>query len=139
MREELDKALCEKYAKIFRDRHGDMRSTAMCWGFDHGDGWYNIIDQLCASIQNHIDWNSPTGNPIPQVVATQVKEKFGGLRFYYMGGDDTIDGMVRMAEALSLVTCERCGAPGQTRGRGWIRTLCDVHSEQQDTPESVSH
>jgi hypothetical protein len=52
MRKELDEALCAKYPEIFRDRNGDMRTTAMCWGFECGDGWYNIIDGLCATIQN---------------------------------------------------------------------------------------
>jgi hypothetical protein len=28
----------------------------MCWGFECGDGWFNILDQLMGSIQHHIDW-----------------------------------------------------------------------------------
>jgi hypothetical protein len=67
---------------------------------------------------------------IPQVVVTQVKEKFGSLRFYYDGGDDVIDGMVRIAESLSGVTCEDCGDVGETRQGGWIRVQCDHHYEQ---------
>jgi len=51
----LDKKLCEEYPKIFVNRHGNMASTAMCWGFEHGDGWYNIINNLCRCIQHHID------------------------------------------------------------------------------------
>lgn len=144
MREELDKQLCEKYPKIFANRHGDMRETLMCWGFEHGDGWYNIIDQLCANIQSHIDWqnrqrelllkDNPHNVTIPdeicQVVAVQIKEKFGTLRFYYDGGDDEISGMVRMAESMSSATCEECGDRGETRGPGWIRTLCEVHEAE---------
>lgn len=68
---------------------------------------------------------------IDQVVAVQVKEKFGGLRFYYEGGDETIYGMVRMAESMSVRTCEVCGNLGKPRNTGWIRTLCDVHAELQ--------
>lgn len=157
MREELDKKLCEKYPLIFRDRHGDMAKTCMVWGFSHGDGWYNIIDRLCARIQGHINhsleqiewanrWNErvndpnhewtaiverkerPIPEPVAQVVAIQVKEKFGGLRFYYSGGDDYIRGVVDMAEEMSYVTCEECGAPGKQRSGGWIRTLCDEHA-----------
>jgi pterin-4a-carbinolamine dehydratase len=147
MKEELDQQLCEKYPKIFVDRRGDMMKTLMCWGFEHGDGWYNIINHLCANIQHHIDWSHKNKEfdlkwntkhldeprkirePVPQVIAVQVKEKFGTLRFYYNGGDDTIGGMVRMAESMSSVTCEECGAPGETRGPGWIRTLCDEHEQ----------
>lgn len=55
MREDLDKQLVEKYPKIFAQRNKSVQETAMCWGFECGSGWYNIIDKLCANIQNHID------------------------------------------------------------------------------------
>ena len=67
---------------------------------------------------------------VPQVVVAQVKEKFGTLRFYYDGGDDVIDGMVRIAESMSGVTCEDCGDVGNRRDGGWIRTLCDHHEAE---------
>ena len=28
----------------------------MCWGFECGDGWYNILNALMGNIQDHIDW-----------------------------------------------------------------------------------
>ena len=132
MRDELDRALCEKYPKIFANRHASMMETAMCWGFDHGDGWYNIIDQLCNNIQSHIDWQEKIGKSVPQVVATQVKEKFGTLRFYYDGGDDYISGLVSMAESWSAVACEECGAPGTQNSQGWIKTLCETHRQERE-------
>lgn len=161
MREELDKQLCEKYPLIFRDRNEDPSKTCMYWGFSCDDGWYAILDNLCAVIQSHIDhsvkniewtrkWNAnvndpdyiwdsfaareerPVPEPVEQVVAVQVKEKFGGLRFYYNGGDDYIRGVVSMAEAMSYVTCETCGAPGKLRGDRWVQTLCDTHGERND-------
>jgi len=178
--------LVTKYPKIFRDRHKSM--TLMCWGFECGEGWYDILDQLCANIQNHIDdsrknrlnallfnralykalkgdtkslfnyFSKFSPNEVyvnrkvakcledakkenthvfhdvfdvcPQVVATQVKEKFGTLRFYYDGGDSAIDGMVRMAESMSGVTCETCGNKGQLRGEGWIYVSCLEHADK---------
>jgi hypothetical protein len=131
MREELDRKLCEKYPEIFADRRKPMTETAMCWGFEHGDGWYNILDRLCANIQHYIEWKNRDGDTVPQVVAEQVKEKFGTLRFYYRGGDDYIRGLVNMAEAVTEVTCEECGAPGKTRGVGWIYTACDAHTKPE--------
>jgi len=47
MNEILDRMLCEKYPLLFKDRNADMRTTAMCWGFAHGAGWFNIVDTLC--------------------------------------------------------------------------------------------
>ena len=52
MRKELDEKLCEKYPLIFKNRHADMTETAMCWGFECGDGWFNIIDVLCGLLYN---------------------------------------------------------------------------------------
>lgn len=132
MSPELDEQLVSKYPKIFQDRYADMKTTAMCWGFEHGDGWFNIIDQLCGAMQNHIDWQAKMGREVPQVVAEQVKEKFGTLRFYYRGGDDYVHGLASMAESMSAVTCETCGAPGKLRGGGWYYTACDAHTREED-------
>lgn len=59
----------------------------------------------------------------------QIKEKFGGLRFYYQGGDNHISGLVDMAETWAGHTCETCGNKGERRSGGWVRTLCDHHEE----------
>jgi hypothetical protein len=182
MKQELDKLLCEKYPKMMVNRNKDMQETAMCWGFDCGNGWFNILDQLMGNIQHHIDWKEKqrkwaldynymaaqckAGNfnlfeeenkdlvneeyktkkladivagdfrevpsTIPQVTLDQVKEKFGTLRFYYTGGDEYIHGMVTMAESMSGVTCEDCGAPAETHGPGWIRTICDPCEQERE-------
>lgn len=139
MREELDKKLCEKYPKIFANRYKPMAETAMCWGFEVGDGWYQIIDSLCGQIQHHLDWHNRTEEKVAQVVASQVKEKFGGLRFYYDGGDDVIDGMVRMAESWAANTCETCGKPGKLRGGGWLYTACDEHTKPEHLNNEVDN
>lgn len=122
MRKELDDLLCKRYPAIFAERNMPMNQTCMCWGFEHGDGWFAIIDRLCSTIQQHLAQN-PT---VPPVVAKQVKEKFGGLRFYFEGGDDFVDGAAHLAEALSYRTCEECGSTtdvGQTHST-WVYTRC---------------
>ena len=135
MKPELDAALCQKYPKIFKNRHEDKMTSCMAWGFECDDGWYDIIDILCHEIQHYIDYKSKNLSEeeleIFQVVATQVKEKFGTLRFYYGGGDEVIEGMVMMAESLTHRTCEGCGCPGERRGGGWIKTLCDKCDEER--------
>jgi hypothetical protein len=147
MRLELDEALCAKYPKMLMDRHADKRTTAMCWGFECGDGWYNLLDALMHNIQSHIDWRArqrayaieqkskKIPDEVPQVVLSQVKEKFGTLSFYYSGGDERIFGMVMLAETISGQTCEWCGNPGKPRNGGWIRTLCDKHEESHQRGE----
>jgi hypothetical protein len=139
MRQELDTLLCEKYPKMMVNRNKNMQETCMCWGFECGDGWFNILDQLMSNIQHHIDWNNQNFDKgykqykqVAQVTLDQVKEKFGTLRFYYTGGDDIIDGMVRMAESMSGCTCEECGNIGKSRGGGWIHTYCDPCEEARE-------
>ena len=74
-------------------------------------------------------------NPPSQLVADQVKEKFGTLRFYCHGGDEYTRGMVDLTEALSSCICEDCGAMDETVGRnssGWIRTTCEKCTPKED-------
>jgi len=77
MKKKLELQLVEKYPVIFQEYGRDMRKTCMYWGFECGDGWYHIIDFLCQAI------NSLIKDKDIKVIAHQVKEKFGGLRFYY--------------------------------------------------------
>ena len=146
MKEELANLLYDRYPLIFAKKIG----------IECGDGWYNIIHALCHSIQTHIDnvarqkeWaikknaqpvksgidldNKPCDIPdlVVQVNVQQIKEKFGTLRFYASGGNTTTSGMISMADALSEMTCEECGAPGKRRQGSWIRTLCDQHHTAQ--------
>jgi len=129
MKPELDEALCQKYPKIFKHRNGSIKETCMAWGFECGDGWYDIIDILCHEIQHHIDWKgkdlSEYERESLQVVADQVKEKYGTLRFYYSGGDEIVEGLVSMAESMTHRTCEDCGCPGEQTHTGWVKTLCE--------------
>jgi len=125
----------KSYPKMYAGKYG---------GFAVGKGWWPIIERLSSNIQQHIEWvngsrerlllnneyNHKIPDECPQVVVEQIKEKFGGLRFYYQGGDDQIHGMVRMAEAWADVACEECGGIGKRRGGGWVRTLCDVHEAE---------
>lgn len=129
--EDFEKYMNEKYPKMFSHPYG---------GIDIGIGWHRVIESLCGKIQSHLDWaNKQAQNypvrcqPVEQVVVHQIKEKFGGLRFYYHGGDEQVSGMVRMAEVWAENACETCGSPATLRSDGWLRTLCDDHeAERQD-------
>lgn len=132
MSPDKDKALVEKYPEIFRDRRGNMMETAMCWGFEHGDGWYDILDRLCAELMRLAEEDAAAGRERHVPVATQVKEKFGDLRFYVNGATDAQWDAIRKAEQETSVTCEWCGKPGKLRGGGWLYTACDEHTDPED-------
>lgn len=120
MKKELQNKLYKKYPKIFAQKNLGPRETLMCFGFECGDGWYWLIDGLCSSLQWHTDKNS-----YPQVEAIQVKEKFGGLRFYTNNIDDYLSGYIAFAETLSYKICDKCGTTNNiTTTKGWIRTIC---------------
>jgi hypothetical protein len=117
--EEMQEYFPKVFPKIFSGQYG---------GIAVGHGWFDILNSACQLIQSHLDWKPD----VPQVVAEQVKEKFGGLRFYVSGGNAYTDGVIAMAEHMSGKTCEVCGAPGTTGGHGWISTLCPTHRAERD-------
>ena len=162
MKKELDEALCAKYPLVFRDRHAPMQATAMCWGFDCGDGWYTIIDVLCGMLtseyrqaKDRYEYYTEVGvggilygtktvtqedidkakakmdeeaEKVP--VASQVKEKFGGLRFYVNHATEEHYNYINFAENMSYRTCEVCGSPGKRYTDGWHQVLCDTHAKE---------
>jgi hypothetical protein len=126
MNAELTKKLWEKYPKIFQGRTKSIKESLIPFGFECGDGWYNIINQLCSTLQWDTDHNNKgSDEPYPQVEATQVKEKFGRLCFYTKTSSIAQSAIIRFVESLSAHVCEECGSMdhiGQTQG--WIKTLC---------------
>lgn len=125
MNKELDELLCQRYPLIFSERDLPMTQTCMCWGMSCGDGWFALIDALCERLQFLTD-----NNRAPQVVAVQVKEKWGELCFYPRGAASEEQwGMIWMTEAISARICELCGKPGQTLiHRHWHMTRCAEHA-----------
>lgn len=72
-------------------------------------------------------------------VAVQVKEKFGGLRFYVQAATDKHYSYITFAESMSYHTCEECGAPGKTYTDGWHITLCDIHAAMNGKEEEYEY
>lgn len=99
-------------------------------------GWIGIVDDMCSSIQSYIHHSSRyvDGEEFltPQVICTQMKEKWGGLRFYYKGGDDTTYGMIYMTQHLSWSTCDECSSRENVGHitSGWHRIMCQSCAEE---------
>jgi hypothetical protein len=177
MRQELQQKLFDKYPKIFSDRAKPMTETCMCWGLEVGDGWYDLIDVLCEALtytySTSLQIDEEDGKRLgikpyvypkngetsyyfnvemPQVKASQVKEKYGTLRFYhYLQYDEPflslleskkypelqkivdrfsnyVDGIIHFAEIASGRTCEATGQSGELHSSGgtssgWLKTL----------------
>ena len=130
MRQELQDELYAKYPNIFAQKDLPITQSCMGWGINVGDGWYKIIDELCQKIQDHTLEVKRTYKKFnPQ--ASQVKEKFGVLRFYIDGADEYIYNLIDEATAKSAKTCDVCGADGHCASyRRWWVTLCKEHSAE---------
>jgi hypothetical protein len=129
MKSELEQQLVKKYPKILKDYKGDMMQTCMAWGMECDDGWYKLLNKCMEKLQYFCDLCSKDGEEV-QVVANQIKEKYGTLSFYtsVYGGDniqhDIIDDIIDTAERKSAYTCEVTGEHGEAcKKGGWYRTL----------------
>ena len=71
----------ERFPILFQDSKKSMTETCMCWGIECPIGWFHILEQLCTVLEFHnMEF---VKNYRIAIVADQVKEKFGTLRFYY--------------------------------------------------------
>lgn len=164
MSPELEKQLIEKYPVLFRDRYKSPQETCMCWGVEFSNGWYKIFDDLCAYIaklskhemffklKDEFKTEENKGYTCvksPTISFTQVKEKYGTMRVYWMGNGidnydeiedklndlndletqtkryyDRIDNAIDYVEFLSSRVCEDCGESGKLYTSGWYMTKC---------------
>jgi hypothetical protein len=138
MNDELQNKLYEKYPQLFVNKDKTPMQSPMCFGIETGEGWYEILSSLCWMIKQYEDsivwqteWNQKTNPEYKSdyfpVKFDQIKEKFGGLRVYFSGGDQYIEGLVSMAEAMSYKVCDVCGNKGEANKQGWISTRCEAH------------
>lgn len=100
----------------------DREPIKDCWIFECGNGWFPLIKELIEDLIT-LGWDRKT---------CQVKEKFGGLRFYITSGSDEIYDRISKAEKDSYTICEVTGEPGELRNDiGWYKTLCDEEYEKR--------
>ena len=86
-------------------------------------GWFDLIWKLCEDLEGM--YKHLVIIPEEPFQVLQVKEKFGGLRFY-VGGccSDEMFKRILKAEHDSFSICENCGKEGCLRTEGWAKTLC---------------
>jgi len=124
MKKELEQKLYTDFPDLYEQRAWSIQESCMPWGFECGDGWYDLIYQLSKDLMATCD----------KVRAVQVKEKFGGLRFYYCFSEpvddeigNKVNALIDKAEDDSYEICEWCGSrENVTQTEGWIVTLCNT-------------
>lgn len=156
MNQKLEEQLTTKYPGLYRYQGwNNLQSSLMGFGFEHGDGWFKILDELSEKIQGQLDlydksiwfpglrrfvrkflyrggiprgvWRF-TGWTLYHLIdswtytykgefrVTQVKEKYGGLRYYTSGHDEAVEAFISLAEYEAHRTCEDCGQDGGKHG-----------------------
>lgn len=125
MRHDLSQKLTKSYPNLYK--HPYTGTEIEAFSFECEDGWYDIIN-LLSQIVNHHDNDK-------ECRVIQVKEKFGTLRYYLNYEDDYLTGAIEMAELMSSKICEVCGNPGDIRGGGWVKTLCDPCCDDKGYPK----
>ena len=146
-----------RFPILFQERSKPMNETCMCWGIECPRGWYHIIDQLCTVLEFY---NIDIGKKYHlAIIAEQVKEKFGTLRFYFsihnVNDEGVIDcetdyqdamiqsdylnmlacSAINEAEELTEKTCADCGIPlteeNTVETKGWITYICKGCDEKR--------
>ncbi len=131
MRKELQDQLYALCPKLYADKDAPDHKSCMHYGIGCGNGWFDIIKELSITLEKIIE--SDGGD----IRAAQVKQKFGGLRFYLDGDLRNAENVVKVNEALIKAetaadsACEVCGKPATRRSGSWITTMCDEHADNE--------
>jgi len=103
-----------------------MKTPYTLFGVETPDGWESLVRPLLEEANKR------------HIRIAQVKEKFGGLRFYHDGhADKAFSDMVQEAEDRSYATCTVCGKPGKLYGGGWILPFCEEHAKANGRTREV--
>lgn len=132
MDKKLEQKLYDDFPILYSNRHLHNKESSMCYGIQCDDGWFKLIYKLSEKLEayNNIiepDWMEKN----PQVKASSVKEKLGGLRFYMQATNhpDEIYAYIRLAENMSYGICEKCGKNDTSVTRRQyilrLKTLCE--------------
>lgn len=110
---------------------GNVNTGMPRYGFDVGDGWYNIVKELSKELYNYINDDRERNNKYRHnsehmFRVLRVDSKFGGMKFKVNNIiDDKTKSLIERAEAKSYIVCEDCGKAGLfMRFDSWYKTLC---------------
>lgn len=140
----------EKYPLLFRNKN--EQEPINLFGIECGEGWRDLLELTFGLVysryknsKKNLEFWEQASNLDPVEIErkiiqakerlkkdedelpmiAQIKEKYGTLRIYCDNVHDYAQGVFDMAESLSGMTCERCGARGKKTGSSWIVTLCE--------------
>jgi hypothetical protein len=115
MRAQLQHALVKEFPLLYED------SSIEC-----GDGWFYLIRDLSKKLYPLIEKARMTSNEFDiYPTVSQVKEKYGTLRFYMYSSTDEMNDLIYIAEDQSPYICELCGEAGTIdESKCWLECRC---------------
>lgn len=160
--EEFDEAEADMRSEVFFESmakdYPELMEKSIINYFGVQSGWYTIIALLCHGLyapisqaQRNLSSAKFLGNTdkidkLTQALAdaiedlpviSDVKEKFGTMRFHVYAGTPEAHALIDFAEGLSAHTCEKCGDRGETDTNGWIKTHCKKHFRKTFNPQDA--
>lgn len=110
-----------EYPELYGIPPFDPMKSLLCFGFECGKGWYPLLEELSKELSIEVKKSN-----LKEFRVTQVKEKFGTLRFYADNGNDKTRDLINDAESKSAKTCMTCGAEAAVRyNTGYVTCICD--------------
>lgn len=101
MNDDLSQRLYAAFPYLYRGHSKPPTETAICWGFECGDSWYLLLWDLSEKLTHHLQTR-----PDLAFEVTQVKSKFGTLRYRVRGGDDVTDSLIAAACERAIIARE---------------------------------
>lgn len=130
MSPENTQRLFEGFPNLYRGRHKSAQESSMHWGFECGDGWFDLLWNLSQAIEDEarkLGLDAQSGS-WPE--ASQVKQKGGALRFHLEHATAAMEALIDEADLGAQRTCEECGAQGAQAFHGLrsSKVLCGAHA-----------
>ena len=122
MIKELTDKLYQLCPNVYYNNENDL------YGIETGNGWYDLIEKLSLKLEQIL--LSMPEEERKRYRAIQVKQKFGGLRFYFSNYTPEISSHIVEAENKSMFICEVCGEAGEMIGSAIMRVRCAIHIDR---------
>jgi hypothetical protein len=130
-----NKALVEKYPFLLV-RHRMTAEVHSDYDYSYTEldsmptGWRKAFGlQMCDEIKKAL------GDQLHDYRITDIKEKYGSLRWYDAGANESVYKVIAKYEKISSVTCIACGDPATKVTKGWISPYCDAHYPDNQNPD----
>ena len=110
MTPENTQKLFDAFPPLYRGRNLPPSESSMLWGFECGDGWFDLIWNLSQAIEETArrKGTDMQSNDWPEAV--QVKNKFGSLRFHLRRNTEAMTALREDALEASRKICDVSGS-----------------------------